>query len=111
MSAQDLIVTQSLDKCLDMLPACSRTLFAAARAGYDQHGCGSLVTAFANFDALEDEKWVGWHYLPRDMLSKMDYSEVLRLFVKTHKAVTKKDCIAFFETEVHEHCQELLHDP
>ena len=79
MSAQDLIVTQSLDKCLDMLPAYSRTLFAAARAGYDQHGRGSLVTMFANVEALENERVVAWQYLPRGLLKDMDYAEVLRL--------------------------------
>ena len=53
-----------------------------------------------------------WKTAAEDGVMKDDFTELLfATFVKTHKAVTKKDCIAFFETEVHEHCQELLHDP
>ena len=70
MSAEDLAVTQSLN----MLSAYSGPLFAAARDGYDQRGRGSLFVAFANVDAIEDEECVDFHYLSRDVLSKLDLS-------------------------------------
>ena len=79
MSAQGLAVSQSLDRSLNMLLADSRTLFAAARAGYNLDGRGSLVTMFANVEALESDRMNMWHYVSRDVLSRMDYSQVLNL--------------------------------
>jgi MYND finger len=78
MSAQGLTVSKSLEECLNMLPAYSRTLFEAAKTGYDQLGRGALVTMFPNIEALEREKMNAWQYLPRDILAEMDYSQVLQ---------------------------------
>jgi MYND finger len=77
MSAQGLEVSQSLDKCLSMLPAYSKALFEVAQNGYDHRGRGSLVTMFPNIEAMEREKMNVWHYLPREVLAEMDYSQVL----------------------------------
>jgi MYND finger len=71
-------VVQSLDAQLGMQLPDSQLMFELAHTGYTEHGPGAMVTRFANVEALENKDPALSLFVPRTLLVKYEYEEVLR---------------------------------